>query len=92
MGPVYLGALRVSFRIGVERYHGVDDRWNACERPPLCGAHRPPRLAIGPRGLGGDESAPEGRWGWAIGRVSPRVRTAIGPTAPLVPLLSAARH
>jgi len=57
-------------------------RWNMCGRPPPCGANRPTRPAIGPQGLGGYEFAPVGRWGWAIGRVSPGVRTAIRPCRP----------
>ena len=51
------------------------------------------RPATGPRGMGRRVRAPKGRWGWAIGRVSPRVRTAIKAfVAPLAPLSSAAGH
>ena len=54
--------------------------------PQTQACHWAPREWVG-------EFAPEGRWGWAIGRVSPRVRTAIKAfIAPLAPLSSAAGH
>jgi len=83
LGPKSAGPLgkfpnrRGKLPFGVDELDGMQ-----CERPPLCWAHRPPRPAIGPQGWGGYESAPVGRWGWAIGRVSPRVRTAIRPYRP----------
>ena len=50
-------------------------------RPPVGRTVRP-GPPLGPRDWGGYESAPVGRWGWAIGRVSPGVRTAIRPCRP----------
>jgi len=49
---------------------------------PSVGRTVRPGPPLGPRDWGGYESAPVGRWGWAIGRVSPGVRTAIRPYRP----------
>ena len=49
---------------------------------PSVGRTVRPGPPLGPRDCGGYESAPVGRLGWAIGRVSPGVRTATRPYRP----------